>query len=77
MSTPVLLCMVVSMQYVCVCEVSEVDTFSRVGFWGLEGASCGWVVDTLQRRVWGGGKMCPLLCFCVWLYLYSMYLCAK
>ena len=43
MSTPVLLCMVVSMQYVCVCEVSEVDTFSRVDFRGLEGGSCGWV----------------------------------
>ncbi len=34
-STPVLLCMVVSMQYVSVCEVSEVDTFSRVDFPGL------------------------------------------
>ena len=77
MSTPVLLCMVVSMQYICVCEVSEVDTFSRVDFRGLEGGSCGWVVYTLQRHVCGGGKMCPLLCFCVHLYLYSMYLCAK
>ena len=77
MSTPVLWRIFVSMQYVGVCEVSEVDTFSRVGFWGLEGASCGWVVDTLQRRVWGGGKMCPLLCFGVYLYICSMYACAK
>ena len=77
MSTPVLLCMVVSMQYVCVCEVSEVDTFSRVDFRGLEGASCGNVLCGLECRVCGGGKMCPLLCFCVHLYLYSMYLCAK
>ena len=77
MSTAVLWRIFVSMQYVCVCEVSEVDTFSRVDFRGLEGASCGNVLCGLECHVCGGGKMCPLLCFCVHLYLYSMYLCAK
>ena len=72
MSTPVLRRIFVYMQYVCVCEVSEVDTFSRVGFWGLEGASCGNVLCGLECRIFGGGKMCPLLCFGVYLYLCSM-----
>ena len=75
-STPVLLCMFVSMQYVCVCEVSEVDTFSRVDFGASKVLAVAMCCVDLSAVFVEVGK-CVHSCAFVYICIYIVCICVR